>query len=687
MNRFLALLLTALLITGCADSYDDSALKNDLRALQERIAAVEQAVQGINSDLRSYASLVAAMQGARYITAVSELDGAIRITYNDGTSYTLSSGAKGATGDTGTTGTAGEAGKIEMPLLKIDPTDGYWYISYDAGKSWTLLLDPTGKPVQGLGTKGETGDAGSDGAAGKAPTLGVDAQGFWTIDLGDGNGPQRILSENGRPIVADPSKMPVGYFSKAEVSADGQVLQIELITGESLSLPIVGGILFELTAEQVEQFKPSETRSFALKQQGITEIAIERPAGWAVQVSDTAVTITAPSYSSEGEITLYASTSTALLKLATLTVRCAIATGEVDATQCYGYGAQTTGGAGATAANTHHFNSGTAFRDWLKLREKNKSTTPAIVWLSGTFTASDGRDSGSPWFDIKRTSNITIYGTDSFKMQNVGFFLNEAENIILRNIYIVMPKADNGADGISMQESKNVWVDHCTFESVNQEKDYEDGSCDITHATSGVTVSWCHYIKTQKSSLVGHSNSATEDAAITATFHHNFFDGSSSRHPRVRFGKVHVYNNFYNGCTTYGVGSAYGAMVLVEHNAFDNVHLPTDICTFPAKKSGSSWVSNLTGSVAGYLYAADNAYTNIPSNASDPYPFTNVEWKAYNKEKLSTPLVYADFAPTYTYPHNPASEVAAIVRAGAGVGKMEGYASAPFAADNGAGQK
>ena len=305
------------------------------------------------------------------------------------------------------------------------------------------------------------------------------------------------------------------------------------------------------------------------------------------------------------------------------------------------------------------------------------------MWLSGSFTASDGRDSGSPWFDIKRTKNISIYGTDDFRMNNVGFFLNEAENIIIRNIYIRMPKADNGADGISMQESNNVWVDHCTFESVNQTKDYEDGACDITHASSGVTVSWCHYIKTQKSSLVGHSNSATEDAAITATFHHNFFDGSSSRHPRVRFGRVHVYNNYYNGCTTYGVGSAYGAMVLVEHNYFDGVVLPTDICTFPAKESGGKWVSNLEGKVAGYLYAADNELLHRPANARDPYPMTNVEYKAYGGEKLATALVYADFKPAYDYPHHAASEVAAVVKAGAGVGKMTGYATAPIAVDNG----
>lgn len=354
--------------------------------------------------------------------------------------------------------------------------------------------------------------------------------------------------------------------------------------------------------------------------------------------------------------------------------------GNVPLDALIGYGAQTTGGAGG---KVYHFNSGTALRDWLKLREKNKSTEPAVVWLSGTFTKNDGRDTGSPWFDVKRTSNITFYGTDSFRMQNVGFFLNEASNIIIRNVYIVQPKADNGADGISMQESRNVWVDHCTFESVNSEKDYEDGSCDVTHATSGVTISWCHYIRTQKSSLVGHSNSASADKDITITMHHNWFEDSNSRHPRVRFGKAHVFNNFYDNVTTYGVGSAYGAMVLVEHNSFDGVRLPIDICTYPAKKSGSSWVSNLTGSVAGYAYAYENHYTNIPADASNPYPFTNVEYTSYGGSKLATPLTYEDFKPSYDYVVDAADRVPEIVTTGAGVGRLTGFAEAPVAADNG----
>lgn len=358
-------------------------------------------------------------------------------------------------------------------------------------------------------------------------------------------------------------------------------------------------------------------------------------------------------------------------------------TGDVELDKLYGYAEGTTGGAGATEANIHHFDDGKKFGEWLYLREKNKTMTPAIVWLSGTFHKDDGYRSGKPWFDIKRTGNLTINGTNDFLMENVGFFINESSNIIIRNIYIKMPKADDGADGISMQESNNVWVDHCTFESINQTKDYEDGSCDVTHQTYNVTVSWCHFIKTQKSCLVGHSNSQTADTKITVTFHHNFFDLSSSRHPRVRFGRAHVYNNYFNQVTTYGVGSAYGAMVLVEDNCFEGVKLPTDICTYPAKPSGSSWVSNLTGSVAGYLYERGNLFNNKPADATSPYPFTNVEYKAYNGEKIATPYTYDDFKPAYNYIVDPVGRIAEIVPSASGVGKLTGYSAAPKEVDNG----
>lgn len=354
--------------------------------------------------------------------------------------------------------------------------------------------------------------------------------------------------------------------------------------------------------------------------------------------------------------------------------------GKVDPALLSGYGENATGGLGATAENVFHFDNGYCFAEWLKLREKNKSTVPAIVWLSGEFTAEQGR---SDMFDVKRTSNISFIGTDNFVMNKVGIFANDAQNIIFRNIYIKQPAYS--ADGISMQESNTIWVDHCTFESLNQTKDAEDGSCDITHGTYNVTVSWCKFVKTQKSCLVGHSNSnGSEDQSITVTFHHNHFDNSGSRHPRLRFGRAHVYNNFYDNVTTYGAGSAYGGRLLLEENYFDNVKLPTDICTFPAKKSGSSWVSNLTGSVAGYLYERNNAYANKPSDSNEVYPLTNVEYTAYGNEstKLSIPLTYEDFKPTYSYVVDNLTELPDIVRTNAGVGKMSGFATAPVAVNN-----
>ena len=358
-------------------------------------------------------------------------------------------------------------------------------------------------------------------------------------------------------------------------------------------------------------------------------------------------------------------------------------TGTVPLNQLYGYAEGVTGGDAATSANILHFDNGKALQTWLLNRtkaEKKGDHTPVTIWLSGTFGPEDGRDfsEAHPWFDVKDVSNLSFYGTDSFVMDRIGIFCVRANNIIIRNINFRQPKANNGADAVSMQECEGVWVDHCTFTSLNQTKDYEDGSTDITHGSKNVTVSWNHYILTQKSCLVGHSNSQTTDTEITATFHHNWFDQSSSRHPRVRFGKVHVYNNLFDGNTTYGVGSAYGAKVLVEYNYFDGVQLPTDICTYPAKESNES---NLQGSVAGYLYATQDVLVNRPAKAKDPYPLTNVKYKSYQGETI-TPLTYADFKPAYDYIVTPAEDVPTVVKGGAGHGKL-GWTEAPVAVNNG----
>ena len=63
-----------------------------------------------------------------------------------------------------------------------------------------------------------------------------------------------------------------------------------------------------------------------------------------------------------------------------------------------------------------------------------------------------------------------------------------------------------------------------------------------------VTVSWNHTHDHTKNMLLGHDdgNGAQDIGRLKVTYHHNWFDGTRQRNPRVRFGEpVHVYNNYY----------------------------------------------------------------------------------------------------------------------------------------------
>ena len=80
-----------------------------------------------------------------------------------------------------------------------------------------------------------------------------------------------------------------------------------------------------------------------------------------------------------------------------------------------------------------------------------------------------------------------------------------------------------------------------------------------------------------KTMLLGHSddNGSEDRGHLRVTYHHNWFDGTNQRHPRVRFGNpVHVYNNYYDNIGSYGVASTRSAGVLVEGNYFENADDP-----------------------------------------------------------------------------------------------------------------
>ncbi|MEJ3749696.1 pectate lyase [Actinomycetes bacterium KLBMP 9797] len=224
---------------------------------------------------------------------------------------------------------------------------------------------------------------------------------------------------------------------------------------------------------------------------------------------------------------------------------------------------------------------------------------------SGTRTILvNGMLSGSGTVEI--TANKTIRGVGASSGIS-GTTLNiedmQPANVIIQNMNI---RGVPGTDAIQIENATHIWIDHNTMSStIEDDVDFYDGMIDMTHAADYITVSWNIVRDHWKTSLVGHSDgNAGEDVGhLRITYHHNWFDRTFERSPRVRFGEtVHVFNNYYsnvnNNTSSYAIASTMNAGVLVEANVFENVQQ-------------ACWsASGYADSDPGRLVARNNSLTN-----------------------------------------------------------------------------
>jgi pectate lyase len=225
----------------------------------------------------------------------------------------------------------------------------------------------------------------------------------------------------------------------------------------------------------------------------------------------------------------------------------------LQSTALVGWATQNGGTTGGGSAATTTVTSASALTTALA------ATGAANIRISGNISCSGM---------LRVRSNKTIIGNSGAKVTGCGFNINGDSNVIIRNIAFT----GWNDDAINVQESaKNIWIDHNDFSNGY------DGAVDIKRGSDFITVSWNHVFNHDKSMLLGHSddNGSQDTGHLRVSYHHNFFDGSTQRHPRVRFGNpVHVFNNYYKNNSGYGVASTEGAGVLVEGNYFDGVSDP-----------------------------------------------------------------------------------------------------------------
>lgn len=257
---------------------------------------------------------------------------------------------------------------------------------------------------------------------------------------------------------------------------------------------------------------------------------------------------------------------------------------------------------------------GKGLQDIVTLYQKGYDLTPLAIRLVGTISAADMDrfDSSAEGLQIKGKKNyspvpITIEGIGcDATIYGFGILCRNASNVEFRNFAIMLCMDDC----LSMDTgNSNIWVHNMDFFYGKSGSDSDqvkgDGTVDIKGKSMNVTVSYNHFFDCGKTSLGGMKSETTD---CWMSYHHNWFDHSDSRHPRIRTAFYHVYNNYFDGVSKYGVGVTYGGSAFVEANYFRNTKYPMLISRQGTDAEGNGTFSGETGGVI-------KAYNNLVESA------------------------------------------------------------------------
>ena len=206
--------------------------------------------------------------------------------------------------------------------------------------------------------------------------------------------------------------------------------------------------------------------------------------------------------------------------------------------------------------------------------KKGKDSRPLDVRLVGNITDLKSMDSGDIVIDGCK-NGITFEGIGEDATANGwGLRVKGSSNIEIRNLAYMNCDSNEGDDVGLQQDNDHVWVHNCDFfyghagSDADQKKG--DGALDTKKSTY-VTHSYNHFYDTGKSNLQGMKSETTSNYI---TYHHNWYDHADSRCPRIRTCTVHVYNNYYDGNSKYGIGATMGSSVFSENNYYRNCKYP-----------------------------------------------------------------------------------------------------------------
>ena len=335
MKKLLSLLMCGLLLFGCGDKYDDSALRNDLNDLENRVAKLEELCKQMNTNISSLQKIIEALQDNLSISKVEQISDGYIIHFSDGSTATIKNGKNSE----------------DAPIIGVKKdTDGIYYWTLDG--EW--LTDEKGNKVKAQGTDGKDGVDGEDGTNGKdgiTPQLKIE-NGRWMLSMDNG----KTWTDIGQATGADGTDGEDGVDGKdgtngifKSVTEDNDNVYFTLEDDSVITIPKSDNskfaIAFDTTDIAILNGGESKTISYtitdATKNTVVKAIAQD---GWKVKVDATStdkgtITITAPNPIVESEILVFAndgSYRTVMVSLNCMQGQINIADNSINATSAGG---------------------------------------------------------------------------------------------------------------------------------------------------------------------------------------------------------------------------------------------------------------------------------------------------------------------------------------------------------------
>ena len=266
-------------LVGCNNGFDDSDIQDRLDDLDSRLSVVEKQIENMNGDISKIQDILSKSQNGKVITDVVKTATGYDIEMSDGSTINICNGKDGENGK-----------DAAAPVIGVkEGEDGIHY--------WTLngevLTAADGKtPLAVTGPKGETGEDGKPGSAGKdgvTPVIGIDADGYWTVNAGDGI--KQILVD-GKPVSAIGQKGDEGakgdsgdsFFSSVEKGETD--VTFTLSDGSRFTVPMLGADTYLRFADASDaDIYYGYNKTLDIETEGIRSALITAPCGWTASVN------------------------------------------------------------------------------------------------------------------------------------------------------------------------------------------------------------------------------------------------------------------------------------------------------------------------------------------------------------------------------------------------------------------